>query len=150
MSATTKTVATSPDASTAFASTDSSTTKRSSVGRTTVVVGLMAAATTTAAAAALHAAGVSFSIGGEMIPLAAFAQITFVATLVGGVLLAILNRRSSEPRRRFLEATITLTALSCVPSVVWPDDAATKVALVALHLLAAAIVIPLLARRANG
>ena len=44
---------------------------------------------------------------------------------------------------------MALTALSCVPSVVWPDDAATKVALVALHVLAAAIVVPVLVRHAH-
>ena len=32
---------------------------------------------------------------------------------------------------------VALTALSCVPSVILPDDAGTKLALVALHVLAA-------------
>jgi len=39
--------------------------------------------------------------------------------------------------------------MSCVPSVAWPPDAATKLALVALHLLAAAIIVPVLVRHAN-
>jgi hypothetical protein len=74
---------------------------------------------------------------------------TFLGAAIGGLLLAVLNRRSGAARRRFLDATAALTALSCVPSVAWPDDVATKVALVALHLLAAAIIVPVLVRHAN-
>jgi peptidoglycan/LPS O-acetylase OafA/YrhL len=144
MSATIQTIANSTAASTSFP-----TARRSSLRRSTVLVGVAAAAATTAVAAAAHAAGVSFAVDGEMIPLAGFAQLAFVATIIGGLLLAVLNRRSSHPRRRFPEATIALTVLSCVPSVLWPDDVATKVTLVAIHLLAAAIVIPVLARHAR-
>jgi len=129
--------------------TSSTRTRRTSVPRATVVVGLVAAAVTTAAAAALHAAGVSFDVGGEMIPLAGFAQMTLVGAVIGGVLVAIFNRRSSEPRQRFVQVAVVLTALSCVPSALLPDDADTKVALVALHLLAAAIIVPVLARLAH-
>jgi peptidoglycan/LPS O-acetylase OafA/YrhL len=120
-----------------------------SLRRTTVVSGLVAAAITTAVAAVVHAAGVSFEADGEMIPLAAFAQMTFIGAVIGGVLLATLNRRSRCARRRFLQTTVALTALSCVPSVAWPDDTATKLVLVALHVLAAAIVVPALARHAH-
>jgi hypothetical protein len=70
-----------------------------SLRRTTVVAGLVAAAVTTAVAAALHAAGVSFQVDGEMIPLAGFAQMTFLGAVIGGVILAVLNRRSRSARR---------------------------------------------------
>lgn len=120
-----------------------------SLRRTTAVAGLVAAVGTTAVAAALHAAGVSFQVDGEMIPLAGFAQMTFLGAVIGGLLLAVLNRRSRSARRRFLQTAVALTALSCVPSVTWPDDAATKLALVALHVLAAAIVVPALVRHAH-
>lgn len=120
-----------------------------SLRRATVVAGLVAAVVTTGVAAGTEAAGVSFAIDGETIPLLGFAQLTFVGALIGGVLLAVLNRRSRSARRRFIQATVALTALSCVPSVVWPDDAATKIALVGLHVLAAAIVVPVLARHAH-
>jgi peptidoglycan/LPS O-acetylase OafA/YrhL len=120
----------------------------SSLRTTTVVAGLGAAAVVTAAAAALHATGVSFEVDGEMIPLLGFAQMTFLGAVIGGVMLAVLNRRSAQPARRFLQATVALTALSCIPSVAWPDDAATKLSLVALHVVAAIIVVPLLARHA--
>jgi peptidoglycan/LPS O-acetylase OafA/YrhL len=120
-----------------------------SLRRTTVVAGLVAAAVTTAAAAAIHAAGVSFEVEGEMIPLLGFAQMTFLGAVIGGVVLAVLNRRSRSARRRFVQTAVVLTALSCVPSVAWPDDAATQLALVALHVLAAAMVVPALVRHAH-
>jgi len=123
--------------------------KASSLPRTTIVVGLAAAGIVTIAAALLHAVGVSFEVDAEMIPLLGFAQLTFVGAVIGGVLLAVLNRRSATPSRRFVQIVVTLTALSCVPSVAMSDDMATKVALVALHVLAAAIIVPVLLRRAN-
>jgi Family of unknown function (DUF6069) len=98
-----------------------------SLRRTTVVAGLVAAGTT-AVAAALHAAGVSLEVDGEMIPLAGFAQTTFLGAVIGGVLLAVLNRRRRSAHRLFLQTAVALTALSCIPSVTWPDDAATKLA----------------------
>ena len=120
-----------------------------SLRRTTVVAGLAGAVVTTAAATAVHAAGVSFEIDGEMIPLGGFAQMTFLGAVIGGVILAVLNRRSTSPRRRFLQVCTALTALSCVPSVLWPDGTASKVALVALHVLAAVLVVPALVRHTN-
>jgi NAD(P)-dependent dehydrogenase (short-subunit alcohol dehydrogenase family) len=120
---------------------------RSSQWRATVAAGLTAAAVTTSLAAAVHAAGVSLAVGGERIPLAGFAQMTLLGAVLGGVLLAVVNRRSSAPRRHFLQTTAVLTALSCIPSITWPDDGATKLALVAMHLSAAAIIVPVLARQ---
>src|ERR1700676_1701524 len=80
--------------------------------RTTVWVGVLAAAVTTAGAVALRAAGVPLAVHGK-IPLAGFAQITFIAAVIGGVLLAWLNRRSSAPRRRCVQMTAGLPATSC-------------------------------------
>jgi Family of unknown function (DUF6069) len=117
--------------------------------RATAVIGLAAAAVVTALAGLLHAADVSFEIDGETIPLLGFAQMTFVGAVVGGLILAGLNRWSAAPRRRFLQIAVALTALSCVPSVTMPDDVATQIALVALHLLAAALIVPVLFRHAH-
>ena len=122
----------------------------SSLRRTTVVSGLVAAAVTTAAAAAADAAGVSFEIEGEMIPLLGFAQMTLIGAVIGGLLLAGLNRWSGSARRRFVQTTVALTALSCVPSVAMPDDAGSAITLVALHVLAAAIIVPVLTRHARS
>ena len=116
--------------------------------RATASVGALAAAVTTTGAAAMRAAGVPLAVHGQ-IPLAAFAQLTFIAAVSGGVLLAVLIRRSSAPRQRFVRITAALTALSCAAPVVFADTTASKAALVALHLLAAAIVVPVLARHAD-
>ncbi|HEY9556238.1 MAG TPA: DUF6069 family protein [Acidimicrobiales bacterium] len=121
----------------------------SSLRRTTLVSGLAGAAITTVAAAAADATGVSFEIEGEVIPLLGFAQMTLLGAVIGGVLLAVLNRRSASARQRFFQATVALTALSCLPSVLMPDDAGTQITLVALHVLAAAIIVPALARHAH-
>jgi hypothetical protein len=119
-----------------------------SLRTTTAGVGFLAASAATAVAAVLHGAGVPLAVDGEMIPLAGFAQLTFVGAVVGGLILAVCRRRSAAPRRRFLQVTGVLTAASCLPSVALPPDAATKIALVTTHLVAAAIIVPVLARRA--
>lgn len=125
-------------------------TRSSSLRRTTVRSGLAAAAVTTAAAATVHAAGVSFEIEGEMIPVLGFAQMTFLGAVLGGLIVAGLNRWSGSARTRFVQVAAALTALSCVPSVAMPDDAGSQIALVALHVLAAAIIVPVLARHARS
>lgn len=123
--------------------------RTSSLRRSTVLAGLAAAAVTTGAAAVAQAAGVSYDVDGEAIPLAGFAQMTLLGAVIGGVVLAVLNRRSASPRQRFVQATVALTALSCVPSVLWPDHTAARIVLVGLHILAAVIVVPALARHAR-
>ena len=120
----------------------------STLPRATASVGLLAAAATTAGAAVLRTAGVPLAAHGK-IPLAGFAQLTFIAAVGGGVLLAVLIRRSSAPRQRFVRIAAGLTALSCVAPAAFADTTASKIALVGLHLLAAAIVVPVLARQAD-
>lgn len=120
----------------------------STLPRTTASAGAIAAAVTTAGARVLRAAGVPLAVHGE-IPLASFAQLTFIGAVLGGVLLAVLNRRSSTPRQRFVRISAGLAALSCIFPVAFAETTAGKITLVALHLVAAAIIIPVLARRAN-
>jgi hypothetical protein len=118
--------------------------------RSAVLVGLASAVLVTVLAAVLHGAGVSFEVDGEMIPLGGFAVMTFVGAVIGGLLLAGLNRWSNAAPRRFVLVTAALTALSCIPSMALPDDAGTRVALVALHLLAASMIVPVLRRHADA
>jgi hypothetical protein len=120
----------------------------STLPRATVSAGVLAAAVTTAGAVALRAAGVPLAVHGK-IPLAGFAQVTVIAAVLGGVLLALLNRRSSTPRQRFVRITTGLTAISCALPAAFADTTASKVALVGLHLAAAAIIVPVLARHAR-
>ena len=120
-----------------------------SLRRTTVVVGLAASAVVTALAAGLRAAGVSFDVDGQ-IPVAAFAQMTFIGAIAGGVIAAILKRSSVAPARRFVQITVAFTAASCVPSIALGHDITTKLALVTTHLVAAAIIVPVLARKLDA
>lgn len=110
-----------------------------------VVAGTVA---TTAFAAVATAAGVPFEIDGEPIPVGGFATLTVLGALLGAVILLVANRFASQPRRRFLQVTVALTVVSCIPSLMAPPDAASKIALVAAHVIAAAVIIPILARNA--
>ena len=118
----------------------------STLRRATIVVAAVAAAATTLAAASLRAAGVHLAAGGR-IPLAAFAQVTFAGAVLGGLLVAVLNRRSTLPRHRFTQIAVTLTALSCLAPTAAGDDVPSKVGLIAIHLPAATITAPVLAVR---
>ncbi len=106
------------------------------------LAGTIAVACTTSSAAIAKAVGVSFEVDGQPIPIPAFALWTLIGTAVG-VMLARLTR----DRCRFGAVASTGTALSLVPAVTLPDDVSTRAALVTIHILAAAIVIPLLSQR---
>jgi hypothetical protein len=122
----------------------------SSIGtltRTGVVVAAVASAATMSVAAVGHAAGISLDMGGAPIPVAGFGTLTAVFSLVGLVLAAVLSRTTRSPRRAFVRTTVVLTVLSLVPDVIADAGPATKALLMTTHLIAAAIVIPAVARR---
>jgi Family of unknown function (DUF6069) len=141
MSTTTTTMTTTPAAEVAV--------RPHPVRRAALTSGAIAALTTTAVAAAADAAGVPLAIDGETIPLLGFAQLTLVGAVLGGLMVAALNRYSPEPRRWFPPVAVVLTALSCIPSVALPPEAATKIVLIATHVLAAVIIVPALARQTH-
>lgn len=127
------------------------TTSSGSYVRAGLAATVAASVATTAVAAAGHAAGISLNIQGEPIPVAAFAQLTAVFALVGLALAAVLNRRARTPRRTFVRTTAALTALSLVPDLMVPGASpATRILLMTTHLVAAAIVIPAIARRLSS
>lgn len=107
-----------------------------------------AALVTMLVAGALKAIGVDYEMpdGGESIPLTGFAVLTFVFSAVGIGLAAAFRRWSWRPRTRFVQVTVSLTAVSLVPPFLYDANAGTVAALVVLHLTAAAIAIPLIAR----
>jgi hypothetical protein len=115
--------------------------------RTGGLAGAAAALATTVAAAVALAADVPLEIDGEQIPLLGFAQLTLAATVIGVVIAKAVARWSASPRRNFVMTTVALTALSFVPDVVADATTASKSVLIATHVIAAAIVIPALARR---
>ncbi len=121
--------------------------RSTSLWRTGARGGVLAALATTGVAAAALAAGVPLEVEREQIPLVGFAQLTLVCTAVGVLLAGALRRWAATPRRAFTGAAAALTALSLLPDVAVPASPATKVVLVATHLVAAAIVVPALAGR---
>jgi hypothetical protein len=114
----------------------------------TGLLGTAAAMAATATGAALaRAAGVGFEVpdGGESIPVSGVAFVTGVFSLVGVGLALALLRWSARPADRFVRTAVVLTAVSLVPPFVVGASPGTSLALVVLHLLAAAVMIPTLA-----
>ncbi|GHH25662.1 DUF6069 family protein [Streptomyces lanatus] len=115
---------------------------------TGLIATLAAMVATTLAAALVRAAGVDFEIpdGGETIPLSGFAVVTGFLSAVGVVIAVALLRWSARPADRFLWTAVSLTALSLVPPLLSGANTATTTALLGLHLVPAAVMIPTLTR----
>ena len=75
---------------------------------------------------------------------------TAIFSFVGLVLAVVLSRVARHPRSVFVRTTVVLTALSLVPDVIADAAPATKALLMVTHLVAAAIVIPAVARRLSA
>jgi hypothetical protein len=129
--------------------THSSATGQRPVWKHGVAAAVVASVATTVLAAVASAAGVSFSdgTGGASIPIAGFAQLTLVFSLIGVGFAAVMARRANRPRSTFVRTAVALTALSFVPDLTFGFDAASAATLITLHSVAAAIVVPALARR---
>lgn len=122
--------------------------QRKSVGKNGIAAAVVAAIATTTGAAIASAAGVSFADRtGSAIPIGAFAELTLIFSLVGVCFAAVVARRARRPRTTFTRTALTLTALSFLPDLTFGFDAASAATLIALHSVAAAIVIPTLSRR---
>lgn len=117
------------------------------IRRTGAVAGIAASVATSTTAAVAHALDVSLNVGGQAIPVIGFAQLTFVAAILGTVIAVVMSHRARRPRHTFVTTTIALTALSIVPDVTADAQTATKLVLALTHVVAAAIVIPALASR---
>src|SRR5215207_7982652 len=109
---------------------------------------LAAMAATTLAAALARAVGVDFEVpdGGETIPLSGFAVVTGFFSVVGIVIAVALLRWSARPAKRFVWTAVSLTAISLVPPLLAGANIARTTALLGLHLVAATVMIPTLAR----
>lgn len=114
---------------------------------TGVAATAVASAATPIVAAAGLAAGISLDIAGAPIPVLGFATLTAFFSAIGVVLALVLSRTVRRPRSVFVRTTVVLTALSLVPDVIVDAAAATKTLLMLTHLVAAAIVVPAVARR---
>jgi hypothetical protein len=123
-------------------------TPRQSVWNYGLVAAVAASVATTSLATVASAAGVSFAARtGTRIPIAAFAQLTLVFSLVGVGIAAIIARRARRPRPTFVRTAVALTALSFVPDLTFGFNTGSAATLITLHTVAAAIVVPTLAGR---
>jgi hypothetical protein len=113
---------------------------------TGLVAVLAAVAATTLLGALARAAGVDLAVASEPIPLSGLAFVTGVFSSAGVVMAVALQRWSAHPSAWFVRTTVALTALSLVPPVLVAADAATTATLIGLHLVAAAVMIPRMAR----
>jgi hypothetical protein len=113
-----------------------------------VAAAAIASVATTVLAALASAAGISFADStGASIPIAGFAQLTMVFSLLGVAMAAVMARRARRPRPTFVRTAVVLTVLSFVPDLTFGFDAGSAATLIALHSAAAAIVVPTLAGR---
>jgi hypothetical protein len=127
--------------------------------RTNLVATVLAAAATEAFTALVRAAGVHLAVGdpggsaSSVVPVNPGAcAITLAMVMVLGIgLAALINWRSARPARVYTIATSVLVLVSLVaPLTAAATSTGTKLTLVAAHLIAAAIVIPLVGRRLEG
>ncbi|MFC8451281.1 DUF6069 family protein [Kitasatospora sp. NPDC057223] len=124
--------------------------------RTNLLALILAAAATESFAALVRAAGVHLAVGdpgGEpssVVPLhpGAFAISLAMVTVLGVGLTAVINRCSSRPVRVYTVVTSVLVLASlAAPLTAAATSTATKVTLVVAHLVAAAVIVPLVGRR---
>ncbi|MFI6274988.1 DUF6069 family protein [Streptomyces sp. NPDC050988] len=115
---------------------------------TGLIATLTAMVATTLAAALARAVGVDFEVsdGGETIPLSGFAVVTGFFSVVGIVIAVALLRWSARPAQRFVWTAVSLTVISLVPPLLSGAETTTITALLGLHLVPAAVMIPTLAR----
>ena len=129
-----------------FVRTDASTT--TSMWRPAAAAGVAAAAATAAVATVAHAAGVPLTLDGEPIPPSGFAVMTLVCVAVGFGIAVAMRRWARRPQRAFVRSSLALTAVSFLPDLLVPAASAdTRITLMATHVVAAAIVIPVIAAR---
>ena len=102
---------------------------------------------TTLAAALARSLGVDLEVsGGETIPVSGIAVVTGFFSAVGVVIAAAFLRWSARPAERFTWTAVSLTTISLVPPVLAGSDTATVLTLIGLHLVAATVMIPAVAR----
>ena len=123
--------------------------RRSHYVRAGVAAGLVAAALNMVVVALADAGDVSLTVddSGRPIPLVGFAQVTLVCALIGIAIAAVLRRLSARPVTWFTRITVALTTVSLILPMLVDAEAATRVLLIATHLIAAAIIIPVIAKR---
>lgn len=109
--------------------------------------GVVAAVATTLTAGVGRLAGADGAVRSETIPMYAFAQLTLVGAVLGIVMAKSAARWATHPRSTFVRSTVALTVMSLVPDALVDATVETKVVLALGHVVAAAIIVPVLAGR---
>lgn len=124
--------------------------------RTNVIATAFAAAATETLTATVRATGVHLAVGdpggtaASVVPLdpGACAITVAMCMVFGTAIAALINRRSSRPARTYRITASTLVLVSLVaPLTAAATATSTKLTLIAVHLVAAAIIVPLVGRR---
>lgn len=106
-----------------------------------------ASVATAAVAAGGQAIGISTAVSGAPIPITGFAVLTAIFSVLGLLIATALRRFARHPRTAWVRITVALTVLSFVPDVLADAAVSTTMLLILTHVVAAAIVIPAVARR---
>lgn len=109
----------------------------------------IAAVATNLMAVAAKAAGVDFGSSLGEVPIAAFPMLTVYCSLIGIIIAEVTIRVAKLPRSTFQITAIVLTGLSLIPDVLplFEFDLAFVGVLCLTHVVAAAIVVPMIASR---
>lgn len=86
-------------------------------------------------------------MSGAPIPASGFAVLTVIFSVIGLVIAAALHRFARHPRTAWVRTTVALAVLSLAPDALADAAVSTKALLMLTHVVAAAIVIPAVARR---
>jgi hypothetical protein len=115
---------------------------------TTALATLAAAVATEMFVALVGAAGPDVTIDGKALGAGGCAMAVIMCMVPAAIVIAALRRWSSNPARTWIRTTVALTVLSFGPDLAVPSTpVASRLTLMAAHLLAAAIIVPAVARR---
>lgn len=114
-----------------------------------LVATAIAAVATTLMAVIAKAAGVDFGSSLGDVPISAFPLLTVYCSLIGVIIAEVTIRVAKLPRSTFQITAIVLTGLSLIPDVLpfFEFDLAFVGVLCLTHIVAAAIVVPMIALR---
>lgn len=114
-----------------------------------LVATAVAAVVTTVMAVIAKTAGVDFGSSAGDVPISAFPMWTVYCSLVGVIIAEVMIRLAKLPRSTFQITAIVLTGLSLIPDVLplFEFDLAFVGVLCLTHIVAAAIVVPMIALR---
>ena len=113
-----------------------------------LVGAVVAVAATSLTAAVARTMGVDFELpdGGQELPVSGIGTMTGIFAVAGLLIAAAFRRWSRRPAPAFAWTTVILTAVSLIPPFLAGANVGTVTSLVLVHLLAAAVMIPVLTR----